>query len=320
MVYAFVRGLLRWGLRAFFREIEVRGAENLPLDGPCVVAANHHNSMLDPFLLLAALDRPLCFIAKAPLFRMPVLGWFLRRLRCIPAHRKQDAGYAKELNEGIYAAAAETLAAGPALAVFPEGKSHSEPQLAEFRHGASKIALEAGARVQLVGIHFEETRGFRGKVLIQLGPPIAAAEYRARYAADPREAVAALTADLQARLSEMILTAETQEVLRQADLLARMRATEEVGRAHRTEEAFDRKKLILDRYRVLRERAPREVDALRDGLDRYEALLRRLGAREEDVAADYRPGKVLRDAAANTLLLLLGLPFLAVGLAANFVP
>ena len=320
MVYAFVRGLLRWGLRAFFREIEVRGAENLPRDGPCVVAANHHNSMLDPFLLLAALDRPLCFIAKAPLFRMPILGWFLRRLRCIPAHRKQDAGYAKELNEGLYAAAAETLAAGPALAIFPEGKSHSEPGLAEFRHGASKIALEAGARVQLVGIHFEESRGFRGKALIQLGPPIAAAEYRARYAADPREAVAALTADLQTGLAEMILTAETQEVLRQTDLLARMRATEEIGRPHDTEEAFDRKKLILERYRRLRERAPREVAALRDGLDRYEALLRRLGTREEDVAADYRPGRVLRDAVANTLLLLLGLPFLAVGIAANVAP
>src|SRR5688500_349087 len=129
LIYTFARGVLRWGLRAFFREIEIRGAENLPLDGPCIVAANHHNSMLDPFLLLVALDRPLCFIAKAPLFRVPVLGWFLRRLRCVPAHRKQDAGYAKELNEGLYKAAADAMASGPALAIFPEGQSHSEPRL-----------------------------------------------------------------------------------------------------------------------------------------------------------------------------------------------
>jgi glycerol-3-phosphate O-acyltransferase / dihydroxyacetone phosphate acyltransferase len=317
LVYSFARGLLRWGLRAFFREIEIRGAENLPLDGPCIVAANHHNSMLDPFLLLVALDRPLCFIAKAPLFRVPVLGWFLRRLRCVPAHRKQDAGYAKELNEGLYKAAAEAMASGPALAVFPEGRSHSEPRLAEFRHGASKIAMETGARVQLVGIHYEETRGFRGKVLIRLGPPVAAADYRDR---EPREAVAALTSDLQSRLSDMILTAETQDILHQADLLARMRATEEVGRAHRTEEAFDRKKLILERYRLLRDRAPLDVEALRAGLDRYESLLRRLGMKEEQVTADYRVGPVLREAGVNTLLLALGLPFLAVGLAANLPP
>src|ERR1043166_436662 len=175
VAYNFARGFLRIGLRAFFREIEVRGAENLPRDGPCVVAANHHNSMMDPFLLLVAVDRPMSFIAKAPLFKIPVFGWMLRSLNCIPAHRSQDAGYAKEKNEQLYAAAAKTLVSGAALAIFPEGKSHSEPQLAEFRHGASKIALEAeaiqpGVRIQLVGLHFEKTRGYRGNELIQVGP------------------------------------------------------------------------------------------------------------------------------------------------------
>lgn len=325
LFYGFVRGFLRIGLRAFFREIEVRGRDNLPHEGPCIVAANHHNSMMDPLLLFVAVDRPMCFIAKAPLFKVPVFGWLLRRLRCIPAYRSQDPGYAKEKNEELFRAAAETLGSGPALAIFPEGKSHSEPQLAEFRHGASKIALEAeslrsGVRIQLVGLHFEKTRGFRGKVLIQLGPPIAAAGYLERYRADPREGVAALTGDLQARLSDMILTAESGEVLRLADLLARMRALQEIGRPHETAEAFDRKKLILDRYRLLRERAPEEVEELRVQLARYEALLHRLGIREEHVATEYRIGRVLRFAAGNTLLLAFGLPFLALGIATNYVP
>jgi glycerol-3-phosphate O-acyltransferase / dihydroxyacetone phosphate acyltransferase len=319
------KGLVRLGLRAFFREIEVRGAENLPPDGPCIVAANHHNSMIDPFLLLAMLDRPLCFIAKEPLFRMPVLGWFLRRLRCIPAHRSQDPGYAKEKNDALYAAAAETLSAGPALALFPEGKSHSEPQLAEFRHGASKIALEtesrrSGVRVQLVGLHYEQTRGFRGRVLLQLGPPVAAAGFLDRYRTDSRAGVAALTEELQHRLSEMILTAESREVLRLADLLARMRALQEKGRPHETAEAFDRKKLILDRYRILREREPHEVERLRLQLSRYESILARTGLNEENVGADLRVGGVLGSAVGNTLLLALGLPFLALGIATNFLP
>ena len=325
MIYRFTKGLVRLGLRAFFREIEVRGAENLPPDGPCIVAANHHNSMIDPFLLLAMLDRPLCFIAKAPLFRMPVLGWFLRRLRCIPAHRSQDPGYAKELNEALYAAAAKTLAEGPALALFPEGRSHSEPQLAEFRHGASKIALETeslrpGVRVQLVGLHYEETRGFRGRVLVQLGPPVAAAGFLDRYRADSRAGVATLTEELQRRLSEMILTAESREAIRLADLLARMRALQEKGRPHETAEAFDRKKLILDRYRFLREREPHEVERLRLELARYESVLGRTGLHEEDVGTERRIGAVLRSALGNTLILALGLPFLALGVAMNVVP
>jgi 1-acyl-sn-glycerol-3-phosphate acyltransferase len=325
VIYRVTKGLIRLGLRAFFRDIEVRGAENLPPDGPCIVAANHHNSMIDPFLLLAMLDRPLCFIAKAPLFRTPVVGWFLRRLRCIPAHRSQDPGYSKEKNDALYAAAAETLASGPALALFPEGRSHSEPQLAEFRHGASKIALETeslrpGVRIQLVGLHYEETRGFRGRVLVQLGPPVAAAGFLDRYRADSRAGVGALTEELQARLSEMILTAESRDVLRLADLLARMRALQEKGRPHETAEAFDRKKLILDRYRSLREREPREVERLRLQLTRYESVLARAGFQEEDVGSERRIGAIFRSALGNTLLLALGLPFLALGIATNIVP
>ena len=104
LFYGVARGVIRLGLRAFFREIEVRGGEHLPADGPCIVAANHPNSMMDPFLLFAALERPMCFIAKAPLFKAPVVGWFLRRLRCIPAYRSQDPGYAKEKNEQLYRA------------------------------------------------------------------------------------------------------------------------------------------------------------------------------------------------------------------------
>ncbi len=324
VLYRFVRGLLRLGLKAFFRELEVRGAGNLPAEGPLVIAANHQNSMMDPFLLLAALDRPICFLAKAPLFETPVLGWFLKGLRCIPAHRKQDEGYAKEKNEALYEAAAEVLARGPALGIFPEGKSHSEPQLAEFRHGASKIALETevrrgGVRVQLVGLHFERTRGFRGKALLNLGPPVEVAAYRERYAADPREATSALTAELQSRLSGMVLQADDRELLALADLLARMRALE-TGKPDELAGAFDRKKRILDAYRALRDRAPTEIDALRTDLRRYRGMLDLLGVREEQVAADYRFGRVLAYAARNSLLLAVGLPFMALGLAAAFVP
>jgi 1-acyl-sn-glycerol-3-phosphate acyltransferase len=325
VLYRFVRRLVRLGLRAFFRDLEIRGPENLPAVGPCIVAANHFNSMIDPFLLLAMLPRQLCFIAKAPLFKVPILGWLLRRGGCIPAYRSQDAGYAKEKNEQLYTAAEEALGAGPALAIFPEGKSHSEPHLAEFRHGASRIALETearrgGVRIQLVGLHYERSRGFRGRVLIQLGPPIAAAGFLERYRADPRAGTAALTEELQARLSEMILTAETRDVLRLADLLARMRALQEKGRPHEIAEAFDRKKLILERYRLLRDRVPHEVERLRLQLARYEQMLTQIGVNEEQVATEYPIVRVLGTAAVHTLLVAVALPFLAIGLAANLVP
>jgi 1-acyl-sn-glycerol-3-phosphate acyltransferase len=324
LVYRLVRGTLRLGLKAYFRQIEVHGLEHLPDRGPCVVLANHPNSMIDPFLLIAATERPLSFLAKAPLFGVPVLGWVLRRLLCIPAFRGQDPGYAKEKNQSLYEAAGRLLAEGRALAIFPEGKSHDEPALAEFKHGAARIAFEAQERggavqVLLVGLHYGRARGFRGRALLQFGPPLGLEERRGDYGRDPRAAVAALTAELQERLSERVLSAESRDVLRLADLLARMRALE-AGGPDGLKEGFDRRRRVLACYREFRERAPAEVEALRRDLARYERLLDLLGVRDEHVAADYRAGRAVGFALKNTFLLALGLPFLAAGLACNLLP
>jgi 1-acyl-sn-glycerol-3-phosphate acyltransferase len=324
--YRALRGTLRLALRGYFRDIEVHGGEHVPPDGPCVMVANHHNSLIDPYLLVVASPRPLAFIAKAPLFRMPVLGRLLRWMHCIPAHRSQDPGYAKEKNQQLYEQAAKHLATSPAaLGIFPEGKSHSDPQLAEFKHGASRIAFEAeavrgGVRVQLVSLHFEKTRGFRGKVLVQFGPALTLEAHRERYAADPRAAVAAFTEELHAKLSEMILSAESHELLALADLVGRMGVLDAAGDEGALKAVFDRKKRLLEAYKELRVQAPEDVEALRVDLARYRRMLDLLGVRDEHVAEDYRPMRVIGYALGRTLVLALGLPFVAAGIALNFVP
>ncbi len=63
--------------RAFFR-VEVSGAERVPRSGPVLLVANHRNSLLDPMLLAVAAGRPVRFLAKAPLFTDPKLGWMVR--------------------------------------------------------------------------------------------------------------------------------------------------------------------------------------------------------------------------------------------------
>src|SRR5262249_42868297 len=72
-------------LRGLFpRRTEVVGRERLPASGPAIVAANHHNGLVDGMLLLATAPRPLSALAKAPLFRNPLLGPFLWALGAIP--------------------------------------------------------------------------------------------------------------------------------------------------------------------------------------------------------------------------------------------
>jgi len=324
--YRFVRGLIRAALGLFYRELEIAGPGQVPSEGPLLILANHHNGMVDALILIASSSRPVRYIAKAPLFRIPILGWFMRRLECIPAHRGQDRGYTKERNEDLYRAAKDAFLAGGAVGIFPEGASHTDSALADFKHGAAKMALEAealadfrlGLRVQLAGIHFERTRLFRGLVLVTFSPPLGVDGYRERFAADPRGAVAALTEELRERLSKMVLDAESEEVARLAAMVERLLRSE--GPVPGLEERFRRQKEILERYGRLKQTHPAEVEAVRRLLRRFDRMLRLVGSGPGQVAAEYRWPRILAYALKNTAILLIGAPVFALGIAVNSVP
>src|SRR5688572_9189585 len=324
--YRFIRGLLRAALGFYYREIEVAGEERIPAQGPLLLLANHHNGMIDAFIIIAASNRPIRYIAKEPLFRIPLLGWFMRRLGCIPAHRSRDPGYAKEKNEDLYRAAKEAFLAGGAIGIFPEGGSHTDPGLAEFKHGAAKMALEAealadfqlGLRAQLVAIHFERTRLFRGRVLVTFGESQPVDGYRAAFEADSRAAVGSLTQDLRDKLSTMVLNAENEEVARLSAVVERIMREE--GSTPGLEERFRRQKEVLKRYQRLRETRPAEVEVVHSLLRRYDRMLTLVGGRDGQIAAEYSGARILGFALKNTLLLILGAPVLAFGLAFHFIP
>jgi glycerol-3-phosphate O-acyltransferase/dihydroxyacetone phosphate acyltransferase len=138
--------VLRFALRVFFRRIEVVGRSRVPRDGACLFVLNHPNALIDPAFLLAFAPRRVSFLAKSPLFRMPVIGFFVRALDSIPVYRKQDEGEgASSRNRETFERSAELLTRGGTIAICPEGASHSEPYLLPLKTGAARIALGAAS-------------------------------------------------------------------------------------------------------------------------------------------------------------------------------
>ena len=116
----------------FYRRIEVHGLEHVPPRGPLIVAANHHNALVDAMLLIATIPRRLAPLAKAPLFRHPLVAPFLWLVGAIPVHRRQDAPSGRRNRESLagaaqnaamFAAATAALRRGGAILIFPEGVS-----------------------------------------------------------------------------------------------------------------------------------------------------------------------------------------------------
>ncbi|MSR35932.1 MAG: hypothetical protein EXR95_04700 [Gemmatimonadetes bacterium] len=76
------------GAAAIFQEIE-RTGPSIPT-GPVLVAANHVNALLDPLVLFHTAGCPTRPLAKAPLFRHPLIGPFLKGLGGLPVYRRQE--------------------------------------------------------------------------------------------------------------------------------------------------------------------------------------------------------------------------------------
>jgi 1-acyl-sn-glycerol-3-phosphate acyltransferase len=173
--------------RALLR-IDLRGAERVPATGPVVVAANHE-SIWDPFVLGAVIRRPIRFMAKAELWRHPLLAAAMNGFGTFPVQR--GGGDVTALRRAV-----ELLERGEAIGVFPQGTSKLElPR--RYQRGAARLALETGAAllpVRLTGTRRLLRPGLP-KVRIDVLAPIAVERCR------PTVASAKL---LTARLEEAI--------------------------------------------------------------------------------------------------------------------
>src|SRR6266513_3359883 len=185
--------LLRVVLRIFFRRIEVSGTDSVPRVGPVIFVLNHPNGLIDPAFLLCLAPRRVAFLAKAPLFRMPLIGAIARAFEAIPVHRRQDAGADLGKNAETFEAARAVLVRGGTIAVFPEGASHSDPKLRPLKTGTARIALGAAAafppnlilEIVPVGLYYRAKQTFRSVALLHFGAPFSVERIRLAPGAEP---------------------------------------------------------------------------------------------------------------------------------------
>jgi len=313
-------------LSVFFRRVEVEGRERVPARGPLVVVANHVNGLIDPMLVLGCLPLVPRFLGKSTLWDIPPLRPFLRWARVIPVYRRSDAADVAR-NAETFAASRAALAEGGAVALFPEGKSHSEPGLAPLKTGAARIALEAeaahgplGVRVLPVGLVFDRRERFRSRALVEVGEPFAAVADGERPAGPPADpgAVRELTSRIDRALQEVTVHfaswEEARLVARAAEIFARPARRPSLARTAAARRAF------AAGHRRLAALDPDRFAAAAEAVRRYDRLLAAASLRDEQVAAAYEAPPVLRFLRRTLATLLLRLPLALVGTALNALP
>jgi 1-acyl-sn-glycerol-3-phosphate acyltransferase len=330
MGYQVVRRLARWLLGLFYGHIEVVGAERIPPAGPLILAANHQNAIVDPMILMAAVPRRLRPIAKAPLFRYPILGSLVRMAGAIPVHRRHDPGSDPAQNAAMFAAATGTLASGGVILIFPEGVSQAEPRLMPLRTGTARMALAAAAAgvtptLLPAGLVYQEPGTFRtGRALVLVGEPVPLPDGPDLDRGAPEAAARQLTGRLETALRRLIVEARDRQALglaRAAEAIwhAEEKAPAEAGVAEgplRTEWL----RRALRAYRYLLARDPERIQAVVHSVERYARDLAGAGVTDEQLSRTYAPSVVRRYALHEGLPLLMGVPLAALGLVVHGLP
>ncbi|MDI5963545.1 lysophospholipid acyltransferase family protein [Streptantibioticus silvisoli] len=158
-------------LRLAFRPW-VEGIENIPQDGPAILASNHL-SFSDSFFLPSMLDRKVTFIAKAEYFTSPgvkgkLTAAFFKGVGQVPVDRSGARG----AGEAAIKAGIDVLARGELFGIYPEGTRSPDGRLYRGKPGGlARVALGSGAPVIPVAMIDTEKIQPPGQVMPKLMRP-----------------------------------------------------------------------------------------------------------------------------------------------------
>lgn len=165
MIYSIAKIILKV-LFAIGLRMRVEGAENIPAEGPLVIASNHL-SLLDPPVIGVASTRKVHFMAKQELF-VPILGDLYKILGAFPVRR--GGADRAAIKHGI-----DILKNNQVLAIFPEGTRSKTGKLGKAEPGALMMASKALATIVpccVVGTDFRRQGKIWPKVTVRFGKPI----------------------------------------------------------------------------------------------------------------------------------------------------
>jgi 1-acyl-sn-glycerol-3-phosphate acyltransferase len=169
--------LVIWGTRVFLGvKVQVRGLEHLPAGNTApAILLSKHQSTLETLLIPTLMPRPLAFVFKRELLKIPFFGWSMACLDMIHIDRESRAAAMKH----VIAQGKRMLDQGTWVIMFPEGTRIARGQRGTYQTAGTRLAVESGAPVIPIAVSSGQCwprTGFvkhPGTVTVSIGPAIA---------------------------------------------------------------------------------------------------------------------------------------------------
>ena len=326
MIRRLIVALVKVALRIYFQRIEVTGLEHVPLETPVIFVLNHPNALVDPVFLLCLAPRKVSFLAKAPLFRMPVIGYLVKAMDSLPVYRQQDEGSDTSKNQETFIEARKLLASGGTIGICPEGVSHDAPGLKPIKTGAARISLAAistgeVAELKIVpaGLYYTSKTRFRSSALLYFGKPINVEPVTLDTDGNPpRDAVRELSNKIEKALREVILDAQHEEELLTTARAERIFSSADDDSDDSLNDELRLQQRFIKAYSVVQKLHPERLRKLEIRMIRFEEELEQAGVDTEELSAPRSTGSVFLTILKRSLLFWLMLGPALLGTVAHY--
>ena len=187
--YTILKPYVDFLIKCSYNKILHVGRENVPADGAIILAPNHTNTLMDALVVLASDNRRKVFVARADIFRAPILAKIFAFFKIMPIMRQRDGFRAVKQNQEIIDKAVDVLKDKVPFCIFPEGTHQAKYSLLPISKGIFKIAFQAHEELSdtplyivPVGIRYGDFFRFRSSVRLQFGEAINVGKYIAEHA------------------------------------------------------------------------------------------------------------------------------------------
>lgn len=186
--YSFLFNYVRFSVNHSYRKIHYVGLENIPKDGAIIFAPNHTNTLMDALVVLCYDYTPKVFVARADIFKNPVLAKIFHFLKIMPIMRQRDGFQAVKKNQEIINKSVDVLKDKIPFCIFPEGTHQAKYSSLPLSKGIFRIAFQANELmpdvplyIVPIGVCYGDFFRFRSTIRMEFGKPINVGECLAEH-------------------------------------------------------------------------------------------------------------------------------------------
>jgi 1-acyl-sn-glycerol-3-phosphate acyltransferase len=336
MLYAFLKLILRFAARQYFREIRIHNYDKIPQGVPLMFLPNHTSAFMDPIVTATSIHPQLHFLARGESFQNPIMAKVFSTLHMIPIYRREHTPDDVFKNDDVFIKCFELLEAKGNIMIFPEGVSQMEAKLMPLKTGAARIALGAEARNDFklglcmipVGINYTNSHMLQEKVFLNFGDPIYLSEFKDAFEENRDKTIHSLTKTIEEELKRRIVIVNDDRWLNlaeKADMIIQSAPKEFEGEGaaekHSAANWYLSKTQILDVIDYVRKTdGEQSLLDLEDKVDRFFSSVMRINAQHHIL----NPLGKTKNKAPGLLLLFLyfvGMfPLFILGLILHYLP